>query len=386
MDIRPPAAHAGAANSPPAGDRKERGPSSRAAGASDSERSTRAASPGPAAASSLRAVFMGTPDFAAVILDRLLQADWLDITAVYTQPDRPAGRGRGLRLSPVKILAQERGLAVEQPQDFTRADGADAAVAALAAHAPDVLLVAAYGLILPQRVLDIPRLMPVNVHASLLPKYRGAAPIQRAIMRGENVTGVSIMRMEAGLDSGPILLQRAIGIDINDTAATLHEEMADEGARLLLEALQRLLAGALCEIPQDHARATYAPKLRKEDGLPDLSLPAESLHAHIRGVTPRPGASLILHRDGQPDCSVQIEPGVFPLTDGMRQALAAHGEKSPRENIARVIGLKEGALLLSCGGGYALRFLRPAGRKRMDAAAFYNGYLAGAAGVFFSGR
>lgn len=337
----------------------------------------------------LRAVFMGTPAFAATILKRLLPADYLNIVAVYAQPDRPAGRGKSLCRPPVKELAEEYGIAVEQPPDFKNTPQGDAAVATLAAYAPDVLLVAAYGLILPQRVLDIPRLMPLNVHASLLPKYRGAAPIQRAVMQGEAVTGVTIMRMEAGLDSGPILLQRAVGIDINDTSATLHEELAEEGADLLLTVLQRLPAGRPHEIPQDHARATHAPKLRKEEGLLDFSQSAQSLHAHIRGVTPWPGASMILCRDGQPDLAVQVEPGVFPLTESMKRAVA---EYSGRENPAppacsRVIGLVDGALLLTCGGGgYAFASFRPAGRKSMDAPAFYNGYLAGARGVRFCGQ
>ena len=342
-----------------------------------------------AASPALRAVFMGTPDFAARILERLLPADYLDVVAVYTQPDRPAGRGKSLCSPPVKELAQKRGIAVEQPTDFKKTPQGDAAVAALAAYAPDVLLVAAYGLILPQRVLDIPRLMPLNVHASLLPKYRGAAPIQRAIMQGEAVTGATIMRMEAGLDSGPILLQRAVGISIHDTSAVLHEELAEEGAELLLMALQRLLAGTLHEIPQDHVRATHAPKLRKEEGLLDFSRNVRDLHAHIRGVTPWPGASMVLHRDEQPDLVIQVEPGAFPLTEGMKQALAAHDAREVREghSLGRAVGLVDGALLLTCrDGGYAFTSFRPAGRKSMDAAAFYNGYLAGAQGAYFSGR
>ena len=337
----------------------------------------------------LRAVFMGTPAFAATILERLLPAGFLDVVAVYTQPDRPAGRGKHLSRPPVKELAERHGIAVEQPLDFKKTQQGDAAVAVLAAYAPDVLLVAAYGLILPQRVLDIPRLMPLNVHASLLPKYRGAAPIQRAIMQGEAVTGVTIMRMEAGLDTGPILLQRAVGIGINDTSATLHDELAAEGAELLLMALQRLAAGQIQEIPQESVRATYAPKLRKEEGLLDFSLSARSLHAHIRGVTPWPGAFLVLRRDGQPDLDVQVEPGVFPLTEEMSRTAATCGETEPQGDgsCARLAGQAEGALLLSCGDGvYAFTSFKPAGRKRMDAAAFYNGYIAGARNVRFSGR
>ena len=337
----------------------------------------------------LRAVFMGTPAFAATILERLLPAGFLDVVAVYTQPDRPAGRGKQLSRPPVKELAERHGIAVEQPLDFKKTPEGDAAVAALAAYAPDVLLVAAYGLILPQRVLDIPRLMPLNVHASLLPKYRGAAPIQRAIMQGEAVTGVTIMRMEAGLDTGPILLQRAVGIGINDTSATLHDELAREGAVLLLMALQRLAAGRVQEIPQESARATHAPKLSKEEGLLDFSLSARALHAHTRGVTPWPGASLVLCREGQPDLDVQVEPGVFPLTEEMVQSATAGDEKEPQGacSCARLVGQAEGALLLSCGdGAYAFTSFKPSGRKRMDAAAFYNGYIAGARNVRFRGR
>ena len=339
----------------------------------------------------LRAIFMGTPDFAAMILERLLPANFLNVVAVYTQPDRPAGRGKSLSRPPVKELAERCGIVVEQPQNFKKTPEGDAAVAALAAYAPDVLLVAAYGLILPQRVLDIPRLMPVNVHASLLPKYRGAAPIQRAIMQGEAVTGVTIMRMEAGLDTGPILLQRAVGIDINDTSANLHKELAVEGADLLLMALQRLMAGVLHAIPQDNAKATHAPKLHKHEGLLDFSQEPHLLHAHIRGVTPWPGASMLLHRSGQPEIPVHVEPGVFPLTETMKQAVAAYRSdlRKGQRDISRsqCIGLVDGALLLSCcGGGYAFSSFRPAGRKSMDATAFYNGYIAGARDVFFSGR
>ena len=334
----------------------------------------------------LRAVFMGTSPFAAVILKRLLAEDSLELVAVYTQPDRPAGRGKRLSRPPVKTLAEAHDLAVEQPPDFAKTPQGDTAVRVLAAYAPDVLLVAAYGLILPQRVLDIPKLMSLNVHASLLPKYRGAAPIQRAIMQGERCTGVTIMRMEAGLDCGPILIQRAVGIGISDTSATLHEELAETGAELLSIALRRLSAGTLPEIPQEHTRATYAHKLRKDDGLLDFSWDSQKIHAHIRGVTPWPGASIMLHREGQADLAVLVGPGVFPLADGMNRAIAAHRAAMAQGN-PQLIGLVEGALLLSCGGGgYAFTSLRPAGGKSMDAAAFYNGYIAGARGVHFSGR
>ena len=356
--------------------------------AGNTETSTQADAARAAAANPrLRAVFMGTPDFAATILERVLQADFLQIVAVYTQPDRPAGRGKKLCSPPVKELALSRGIAVEQPLNFKQDSQGDAAVAALAGYAPDVLLVAAYGLILPQRVLAIPRLMPLNVHASLLPKYRGAAPIQRAIMQGEAVTGVTIMRMEAGLDTGPILMQRAVGIDMRDDSGKLHDELALEGAELLLMALQRLAAGNLPGIAQDEKRASYAQKLRKEDGLLDLSRPAKALHAHIRGVTPWPGASLVLHRDGQEDLAVQVEAGVFPLTAGLKLALDDRNVGWKRVPGAIFPGLVEKALLVACGSGaYAFTSFRPAGRKRMDATAFYNGYIAGSRNAIFTGQ
>ena len=328
----------------------------------------------------LRAVFMGTPDFAATILKALLKSPQAQLLAVYTQPDRPAGRGKKLTAPPVKELALEHGLPVLQPLNFKPGP---AACHELTALRPDVLLVAAYGLILPQRVLDIPNLMPLNVHASLLPKYRGAAPIQRAVMEGEPVTGVTIMRMEAGLDTGPILMQRAVGIDINDTSATLHDELAEEGAVLLLQALERLRAGALPAVAQDDARATHAAKLSKEESLLDFSLPPEQLHARIRGLTPWPGALMYLHRDGREPLAVHPAPGQFPLTAAMREACApgAPGQEP------RIIGLIDGALLVTCGTGcYAFTGLRPAGKHSMDAAAFFNGYLAAAPEARFTGK
>ena len=345
----------------------------------------------------LRAVFMGTPGFAAAILQRVLEAGHVQVVAAYTQPDRPAGRGKALKAPEVKVLAEERGIPVHQPLNFKATADGDAAVATLAAYQPDVLIVAAYGLILPQRVLNIPRLMPINVHASLLPKYRGAAPIQRAIISGDAVTGITIMRMEAGLDTGPILMQRAVGIDLNDTSATLHDELAREGGELLILALERLSGGALHAIPQDNARATHAAKLSKEEGSLDFTLSCRALHAHIRGITPWPGASMILHRKGQEDAVIQVAPGLFPLPVSMQEAAAVFAQQAggDREtpgsgaaaSTSHIIGVVEGALLISCADGcYAFTSLRPAGRKAMDGRAFFNGYLAGHEDIFFSGR
>ncbi len=314
--------------------------------------------------SALRAVFMGTPGFAAVIFRRMLRCPAVEIACAYTQPDRPAGRGKALKAPEVKEAALEAGLPVFQPLNFK----AEADVVALAAHKPDLLLVAAYGLILPQRVLDIPRLMPINVHASLLPQYRGAAPVQRAIMSGGAVSGVTIMRMEAGLDSGPILLQRAVGIDINDTAGTLLAELAEEGGDLLCEAAGRLAAGTLQAIPQDHARACHAPKITKAEGLVDLRLPVVGLHARIRGLTPWPGATLMLQRPGKDDLPVLAAPGLFPLPQELRDL--------PKAEPGTIFAVRGNALPVACGDGvYAFTSLRPAGKKSMDGRAFAAGYL-----------
>ncbi|MDL2266477.1 methionyl-tRNA formyltransferase [Desulfovibrio sp. OttesenSCG-928-G15] len=321
----------------------------------------------------LRAVFMGTPEFAATIMQKVAASEHVQILAAYTQPDRPAGRGKKLTPPPVKVLAESLGIPVFQPLNFKNTPEGDAAAEHLAGLKPDVLLVAAYGLILPQRVLNIPSLMPINVHASLLPKYRGAAPIQRSIMAADHITGVTIMRMEAGLDTGPMLMQRAVGIDLNDTSASLHEELAREGAELLLLALERLRAGALASIPQDEARVSHAAKLTKEESRLDLALTPIRLHAAIRGLTPWPGAQLTLEREGEEPLAVQIFPGVFPLSEKMS---ARCEEKAETAGCGDILGVVENALLVRCGEGcYAVTKLKPAGKQAMDAASFANGYL-----------
>lgn len=336
----------------------------------------------------LRCVFMGTPDFAAIILEQLLRSPHVSMQAVFTQPDRPAGRGNKLLPPSVKRLAREHNLPVLQPENFRSGNDGEHAFQALNDVKPDILVVAAYGLILPQRVLDVPRLMPVNVHASLLPKYRGAAPIQRAVMAGDSVTGVTIMRMEATLDTGPILMQRAVGIDINDTSATLHDELAREGADLLILALERLRAGALCAVTQDDELATYADKLTKKESELDFSLSPITMHARIRGLTTWPGASMYLHRKEHEPLLVQTAPGRYPLTHAMKDMadsfLSSRVTHNPEKGA--ILGVVEKALLLTCGDGcYAFTSLRPAGKKSMDGLAFYNGYLAGTKGAYFTG-
>jgi methionyl-tRNA formyltransferase len=230
-------------------------------------------------------VFAGTPEFAVPSL-RALLASGHTVAAVYTQPDRPAGRGRKLRASPVKDLALAHGIPVEQPPTLRNA----AHQATLAAYAPDLMVVVAYGLILPQTVLDLPPRGCVNVHASLLPRWRGAAPIQRAILAGDSETGVTLMRMEAGLDTGPMLAKASCPIAPADTAADLHDRLAGLGGGLLAANLDALLAGALVGETQDEAQATYAAKLDKAEAELDWTRPAAELLRRVNAFNPWPVA------------------------------------------------------------------------------------------------
>ena len=235
----------------------------------------------------MRIVFAGTPVFAVPTLDALIEAG-RTIVAVYTQPDRPAGRGRQPASSAVKASALAHGLVVRQP------DRLRGAADALAALRPDVMVVVAYGLILPQPILAIPRLGCINVHASLLPRWRGAAPIARAIEAGDAETGVSIMQMEPGLDTGPILAQAAAPIGEDETTADLEERLARLGADLLVSTLARLERGEVQARPQDASRACYAAKLEKSEAVIDWHQPALTLHRKIRAFNPRPVATTML--------------------------------------------------------------------------------------------
>ena len=233
----------------------------------------------------MRLVFAGTPDFAVSALDALHAAGH-EIVGVFTQPDRPAGRGQKLTASPVAARAAELGLASFKPESFRKQPEAVDALRALNA---DAMVVVAYGLILPQAVLDLPRLGCFNIHASLLPRWRGAAPIQRAILAGDSETGVTIMRMDAGLDTGAMLLWESLPI-AEKTAAELHDELAAQGARLIVDALHRLQAGTLPDVPQPAEGATYAAKVSKDEARIDWTLPAEEIARRIRGYNPAPVA------------------------------------------------------------------------------------------------
>jgi methionyl-tRNA formyltransferase len=233
----------------------------------------------------MRIVFAGTPDFAAVALNALLTADY-PVVGVYTQPDRPSGRGRKLTPSPVKAVALEHDLPVCQPESFQSEESR----ATLAAFEPDVMVVAAYGLLLPQAVLDVPRFGCLNIHASLLPRWRGAAPIQRAIAEGDTRTGITIMQMEAGLDTGPMLLTSTTAIADNETGGSLHDRLADMGGKAILEGLEALSAGDLHPQIQNDADASYAHKLTKADGHIDWQRSAVAIDRQIRAFNPWPGA------------------------------------------------------------------------------------------------
>ena len=233
----------------------------------------------------MKIIFAGTPDFALPVLQVLLESSH-QLAAVYTQPDRPAGRGRHPRASPVKQLAVNHDIPVFQPGTLRAAT----VKAELAAMHPDLIIVVAYGLILPPAVLAMPRLGCVNVHASLLPRWRGAAPIQRAILAGDTETGVTLMQMEAGLDSGPVLASRACAIGATDTGGQLHDRLARLGARLLEDSLRALEQGSLPAQVQDEAQVTYAAKLDKREALIDWSRPATELGRQVRAFNPWPVA------------------------------------------------------------------------------------------------
>jgi len=270
-------------------------------------------------------IFAGTPAFAVPALEALLRAGHR-IRAVYTQPDRPAGRGRKLAASPVKRSAQTHGIEIRQPEKISGEEKI------LQADAPEAMIVIAYGLLLPPPILAIPRHGCINVHASLLPRWRGAAPIPRAIEAGDTETGVSIMQMEAGLDTGPVLAEARTPIHASDTAQTLHDRLAQLGADALVATLDRLARGAVTPQAQDAAGACYAKKLRKEESALDWARPATELHRKIRALNPWPvaatrwrGKTLRLwelgpleerHAAGAPGTIVQADPAGIRVRTG----------------------------------------------------------------------
>jgi methionyl-tRNA formyltransferase len=297
----------------------------------------------------LRVVFAGTPEFSVPCLEAC-RASGADVVAVYTQPDRPAGRGRKLTPSPVKQAATAAGIPVEQPESLK----SEEARATLAAYKPDLMVVVAYGLILPRKVLAIPRLGCWNVHASVLPRWRGAAPIQRAILAGDNESGVDLMQMEAGLDTGPVLLERRTPISRDDTGGSLHDRLAALGADVLTEGLSRVIAGeTLVSHAQPEEGVTYAHKLDKAEAKLDFTRPAMELERQVRAFDPWPVA----------------EGEVSGEMLRIWSARAIDGEGAP----GAVLGMSRDGIDIACGEG-ALRVmaLQRAGGKRITAADYLN--------------
>jgi len=309
----------------------------------------------------MRVAFAGTPEFARAALERLHAAGF-EIPLVLTQPDRPAGRGLKLQPSPVKQFAQAHGLPVVQPLSL-RLDGkhpldAQQAREALRAARPDVMVVAAYGLILPPWVLELPRLGCLNIHASLLPRWRGAAPIHRAIEAGDAQTGVTIMQMDAGLDTGDMLLVETVPIRPAETTGTLHDKLAVLGARLIVEALELAACGGLKPMPQPEAGVTYAHKIAKEEAAVDWALPADVIERRIRAFDPFPGATARLQDD------------VLKL---WRASAAMRGRGSVPPGT--IVSVDEHGIGVACGEGrLEITELQRAGGKRLPSSEFLRGF------------
>ncbi len=252
----------------------------------------------------MRIVYMGTPPFAVPPLQALITAGH-ELAGVVTRRDKPAGRGRSLTPPAVKIAAEQAGITVFQPKRVREPES----IAAIRAMGPEVIVVAAYGQILPREVLAMPKYGCVNIHASLLPAYRGAAPINWSIINGETRTGITIMQMDEGLDTGAILAQEGIPIDLRDTTGTLTEKLSQTGCRLVVDALSRIEAGEISPVPQDPGKATLAPLLKKEDGLINWELHAAAIHDRVRGLSPWPGAFSFLDGAMVKVLETEVVPG-----------------------------------------------------------------------------
>ncbi len=303
-----------------------------------------------------RIVYAGTPEFAVAPLEVLLAAGY-SVVGVFTQPDRPAGRGREPRPSPVKQAALRHGLEVFQPERLATPEQQQL----LAGLDADLMIVTAYGLILPQAVLDMPRLGCVNIHASLLPRWRGAAPIQRAIIAGDDKTGITLMQMDAGLDTGAMLAQRECAIHDDDTGASLHDRLMRLGADTLLHSLPELLAGRLTPRPQDEAQASYAHKLSKQEAELDWRQSAAQLQRCVRAFDPWPVAYTGYRKKGRSQL----------LRVWQAEALDARHDAAP----GTVIASGKHGIDVACGDGVLrLQQVQGAGKRRMDAAEFANAH------------
>lgn len=296
-------------------------------------------------------VFMGTPEFAVPTLKALLETQ--TVVGVVTQPDRPAGRGRTLRPSPVKVVAAAAGIPLFQPRSLRE----PAMIAPLRQWAPEAIVVAAYGQILRPHVLDLPPLGCLNVHASLLPRWRGASPIQHAILAGDSESGISLMRMDAGLDTGPVYVQETVRLHADETAETLHDRLAALGASLLRTQLDAILAGEIAPIPQNDEEATYAPLISKEDGRIPWERSGVELDRHVRAMTPWPSA--------------------FTTWEDKRlkvlQAEPVPGAGLPDATPGYVVEDRERIVVVAGAGGLRLRVVQPAGKQAMAVEDFVRG-------------
>ena len=326
--------------------------------------------------SALRVAFAGTPDFSVPALEALL-ASGHSVVGVLTQPDRPKGRGRQIAASPVKAGALAHGVPVSQPQSLKgEADRAE-----LAAWRPDVLVVVAYGLILPRAALTLPRLGCINIHASLLPRWRGAAPIQRAILAGDTETGVTIMLMDVGLDTGPMLLQERVAIAANDTGGSLHDRLAVLGASALLEGLEKHASGALEAQPQPNEGVTYAAKIDKAEALIDWGRDAREIERQVRAFNPWPiaetrleGEQLRVFRAVAEDFAGQPERPPDRALDAARFGKLASYLDSSDPEPGTITAVRDDAVIIACGRGrLAIQQVQRPGRKAVAARDFAHG-------------
>ena len=309
----------------------------------------------------LRIVFMGTPDFAVPVFKALVGGGH-EVTLAVTQPDRERGRGKAVSRCPVAAAADEAGIPVFQPVKLR----AEECVQRIREEAPDAIVVAAYGQILPQPILSIPAYGCINVHASLLPRLRGAAPIQWAVMGGEEYSGVSIMQMDAGLDTGDVILQEKVKLDPKETALTLYEKLADLGGSLLIEALKKIEAGTAVRVPQDDALSTYAPMLKKDMALIDFTRPAEEIERGIRGRYPWPGSMARLNGKQLKIFSADV----LPQPDETAGSAA-----EPERQGGTILRADKSGILVKTGEGCLLiTELQPEGKRRMAARDYLLGY------------
>ncbi|MBQ6442729.1 MAG: methionyl-tRNA formyltransferase [Lachnospiraceae bacterium] len=302
----------------------------------------------------MRIIFMGTPDFSVGIMEAMAERGHEIVLAV-TQPDKPKGRGGKVSCSPVKEAALRRSIPVFQPKKIRDPEN----IATLREHRPDMIVVAAFGQILPEEILSMAPYGCINVHASLLPKYRGASPIQWAVLDGEKESGVTIMRMDAGVDTGDIVAQKAIPLDAEETAGSLFDKLSVLGASLLCDTIELIESGAAVYTPQNHAKATHTGKIEKSMGKMDWTLPAETLERRIRGLSPWPGAYTMVNNK-----TLKI----------WKATVCQNASGAQKAAPGSVLDTKEALVVQTGDGALALTEVQLEGKKRMDAAAFLRGY------------